>query len=626
MIARLVSWCARHHWIVIVVRAGAAIGGDLARRGLARDVIPDLADPQIGSSPTGWGTRRPRSRRRWRSALTAALADVPGAKAVRGSTMTGMAYVDVVFASAAALRRRRAGRSRRRRARRGPRCRRTSASSWGPTGVDDRLGVRVRADRSGARSGRCSRCAVFRTRCCGRRSPQSRASRRSPRSGASCGRCASTLKPRELRERGLAFTDVVAALRRRAARRGRPEPAWREFACGSRGAARSPRGRARPLGDVALVRLAEDMQTGLADLAGVAGGRRHRHRRARRDIAALIDEVKRDRARVPQAASPADSGGSIPARPPTSTSSPPTTARTWRPACEQTLLRALAEEVGVVVVVILLFLLARAQRAGPARDAAARAAAHLRRMWMLRRARDHHEPGRDRRSRWGWPSTPTSSRSRPATVGSKARCRRRRAERAREAAGGGRSVRAGDPDLAGHRRAQLSCRCLAFTGETGRLLRPLAFTKTLVIAAAALVTLTVAPALRDRLLRGRVVPEFDNPLTRGLVRALPPVRPLCARPPGAHAGHGGAAPCSRACRSSPVWEASSCRASTRAISCSCPPRCPASRPSRPPRSSTGRTAPSRALPRGRRRCSARSAAPTPPPIPRPSRWPRPPSA
>jgi Cu(I)/Ag(I) efflux system membrane protein CusA/SilA len=57
----------------------------------------------------------------------------------------------------------------------------------------------------------------------------------------------------------------------------------------------------------------------------------------------------------------------------------------------------------------------------------------------------------------------------------------------------------------------------AFSGETGRLLRPLALTKTLVIAAATLVTLTVAPALRARLLAGRVTPEFDNPLTRWLV-------------------------------------------------------------------------------------------------------------
>src|SRR4029079_8890806 len=50
----------------------------------------------------------------------------------------------------------------------------------------------------------------------------------------------------------------------------------------------------------------------------------------------------------------------------------------------------------------------------------------------------------------------------------------------------------------------------AFSGESGRLLRPLALTKTLVMAAAALVTLTLAPALRARLLSGRVIPEFGN--------------------------------------------------------------------------------------------------------------------
>src|SRR5204862_1749105 len=63
---------------------------------------------------------------------------------------------------------------------------------------------------------------------------------------------------------------------------------------------------------------------------------------------------------------------------------------------------------------------------------------------------------------------------------------------------------------------------LGFTGETGRLLRPLALTKTLVILAAAVAALTLAPALRDRLIGGRVRREFDNPLTRGLVRVYTP--------------------------------------------------------------------------------------------------------
>jgi Cu(I)/Ag(I) efflux system membrane protein CusA/SilA len=63
---------------------------------------------------------------------------------------------------------------------------------------------------------------------------------------------------------------------------------------------------------------------------------------------------------------------------------------------------------------------------------------------------------------------------------------------------------------------------LAFSGETGRLLGPLALTKTLVVASAAVVAVTLGPALRDLLLRGRVVAEFDNPLTRTLVRLYRP--------------------------------------------------------------------------------------------------------
>ena len=77
----------------------------------------------------------------------------------------------------------------------------------------------------------------------------------------------------------------------------------------------------------------------------------------------------------------------------------------------------------------------------------------------------------------------------------------------------------------------------AFTGETGRLLRPLAFTKTLVIIAAAIVAVTVAPALRDRLVRGRIVPEFDNPITKTVGPDLSTVRHVRLGAADADAGH-----------------------------------------------------------------------------------------
>jgi Cu(I)/Ag(I) efflux system membrane protein CusA/SilA len=72
---------------------------------------------------------------------------------------------------------------------------------------------------------------------------------------------------------------------------------------------------------------------------------------------------------------------------------------------------------------------------------------------------------------------------------------------------------------------------LCFTGETGRLLRPLAITKTLVIVGAAIVALTLAPALRERLLRGRIRPEFTNPLTHRLVRLYEPFVRFALRRP-----------------------------------------------------------------------------------------------
>ncbi|HVV53359.1 MAG TPA: efflux RND transporter permease subunit, partial [Polyangia bacterium] len=103
MIARLVAWCARHHWIVIAGALAAVVGGDLARRRLSRDVVPDLADPQIGLVADWMGHPAPEVEARVARVLTGALAGLPGAKSVRASTMTGMAYVDVVFDSDAGL-------------------------------------------------------------------------------------------------------------------------------------------------------------------------------------------------------------------------------------------------------------------------------------------------------------------------------------------------------------------------------------------------------------------------------------------------------------------------------------------------------------------------------------------
>ncbi|HXI60821.1 MAG TPA: efflux RND transporter permease subunit, partial [Polyangia bacterium] len=62
----------------------------------------------------------------------------------------------------------------------------------------------------------------------------------------------------------------------------------------------------------------------------------------------------------------------------------------------------------------------------------------------------------------------------------------------------------------------------ALDGQAGRLFAPLAQAKTTVMIVSALMSVTLAPALRDLALRGRIRPEIQNPLTRLLVAAYRP--------------------------------------------------------------------------------------------------------
>ena len=278
------------------------------------------------------------------------------------------------------------------------------------------------------------------------------------------------VKPRELRERGLAFTDVVAALRP-VFRAAPAAPARRGVArvsiARSRGAA--DRGAAAPAGgdagarsrDVALVREVEDMQTGLADLAGVraVGGIVIAKRDA--DIAALVDEVKRTIAREARklphrAADPERLDSGVAADVHVSTAYDRSDLAT---RVRTTLLRALGEEVGVVVLVILLFLLHARSALVPLATLPVVLLLTFGAMWAAGRAGDDHEPGRHRhRARHG-------GRRRHRRAGGLAPAARdagaaaRPPERpAREAARRGAVVRAGDPDLAGDHGAVVPAR------------------------------------------------------------------------------------------------------------------------------------------------------------------------
>lgn len=63
----------------------------------------------------------------------------------------------------------------------------------------------------------------------------------------------------------------------------------------------------------------------------------------------------------------------------------------------------------------------------------------------------------------------------------------------------------------------------ALEAQEGRLFKPLAYTKTFAMAAAALLSVTLVPALMVLLIRGRIVPERKNPLNRLLIAVYRPI-------------------------------------------------------------------------------------------------------
>lgn len=65
------------------------------------------------------------------------------------------------------------------------------------------------------------------------------------------------------------------------------------------------------------------------------------------------------------------------------------------------------------------------------------------------------------------------------------------------------------------------------SGQEGKLFHPLAWTKTLVMVASMLLTLTLVPVLMVLLMRGRMRPEASNPVSRFWAKLYEPVLRLC---------------------------------------------------------------------------------------------------
>jgi copper/silver efflux system protein len=69
----------------------------------------------------------------------------------------------------------------------------------------------------------------------------------------------------------------------------------------------------------------------------------------------------------------------------------------------------------------------------------------------------------------------------------------------------------------------------ALEAQEGRLFQPLAYTKTFAMTAAAILSVTVGPALMVLLIRGRIRPVGANPINRAAIAAYRPVLTFCLR-------------------------------------------------------------------------------------------------
>jgi len=519
VIGRVAGFCARRWHLVLALALAAVLAGEASRRELTADAIPDLAEPRVGVVIEWMGHAADEVSARITQLLTSELAAVPGARTVRGTSMAGMGFLDVVFPAARALDRGREEIGRRIEALRsrlpagirvsvGP-----AASSTGwvlEYALVDRRGVTPlatlrRLQEDVVRPALATLPGVAEVATAG---------------GGAEGLTVKVDRAR-LAEAGLALTDLVAPLR--AAAEG--SVAWPPSALESLVIRAPPdaaaHGGALTLGALARVVTTPEMPIGLVDFGGTAA------------VAGIVVAHQgADPRRVARAAKGALEG--VRARLPTGVDVVPFADRSALAAhVEGTLGRALLEEIAVVAIVTLAFLLDVRSAVVPLLTLPVILALTFLGMRLggiaanvmsfggigiaLGMAVDADIVALEACHR-GLERAPGE---RKAGAG-----RERRQRLAIATAGVVPAV------LTSLLIAALSfLPVLAFDGETGRLLRPLVLGKTLVVAAAALVTLTVAPALRDRLLPRLTLPELGNPLTRALVRAYRPFVHFALRRP-----------------------------------------------------------------------------------------------
>ena len=503
MIARLVEWCTRNAGVVLGVAILLAFLGEFSRRALSRDAVPDLSDPQIGVVADWNGHPTTEVATKVTKVLTDALASLPGSTAIRSSSMTGTGYVDVIFGSSESV-------------------------EQGRHEIEERVNrareklppnARIQIGPTASSTGWIYQYALVNPKVYGA-SPALRqlqdnlfrptlAAIPGVAEVAAVGEPVDELlvvaPPEELRVRGASFSDVASALTPVA--HGDGESIHLEHisvATGVDGVSTAV------LGDVAHVSIGADVPLGIADFNGAeatVGGIVVAKRGA--DPRAIIEAVEQELAKL------------RPLLPKNIELVTVYNRLDLANRVEGTLGRALCEEVAVVALVILIFLFHGRSALVPLLTLPLVVLMTFIGMRAL-----------------SVPATIMSlggigialGMAIDADVVALEACHRHLEALPKDASAAERrrALMTAAGTLVPAILTSLVITALsflpvfAFSGETGRLLRPLALTKTLVVAMAALVTMTVAPALRDRLLEGRVRPEFENPITRRLVRIYKP--------------------------------------------------------------------------------------------------------
>jgi Cu(I)/Ag(I) efflux system membrane protein CusA/SilA len=97
MIARLITWSARNVMLVLIATAFAVVGGIWALRTLPLDAIPDLSDTQVIVYTEFPGQAPQVVEDQVTYPLTTAMLTVPKSKVVRGFSFFGVSFVYVIF-------------------------------------------------------------------------------------------------------------------------------------------------------------------------------------------------------------------------------------------------------------------------------------------------------------------------------------------------------------------------------------------------------------------------------------------------------------------------------------------------------------------------------------------------